>query len=96
MKTFKMLDEFKTEAQNALFTRAQASAVTSALLEKCKAEAATADDAAQIDRAAAAAMNYYLDPTQSETDALLDSLGVARISAEDIVHAIEMLLFDAE
>jgi len=96
MKTFRMLDEFKAEAAGALFTRAQAGAVTTALLSKCKEETGDSETAAEIDRAAARAMHYYLDPTQSDTDVLLDSLGVARISADDIVRAIEMLLFDAE
>jgi len=96
MKTFGMLDEFKAEAANALFTKAQATAVTAALLEKGKREAATEEKARQIDRAASSVMQYYLDPTESETDSMLDSLGVARISADDIVRTVEMLLFDAE
>ena len=38
----------------------------------------------------------YLDPNQSETDRMLDSLGVARLRTEDLVEAIKAVLFDAE
>lgn len=96
MKTFKALDEFKTEAAGAMFTKAQALAVTEALFRRGLEDITDPDDAAQIKKAQAASPAFYLDPTASATDALLDSVGVARFTAEDIVKAAEMLLFDAE
>ncbi len=38
----------------------------------------------------------YLDSTNTETDAMLDSLGVARITSEQIVSAVQAILFDAK
>ncbi len=38
----------------------------------------------------------YLDATETQTDQLLDSLGVARLTADDIVQAVEAVVFDME
>ena len=38
----------------------------------------------------------YLDATETQTDQMLDSLGVARLTTEEIAQAIEAVVFDME
>ena len=38
----------------------------------------------------------YIDATKSETDRMLDAIGVARFTTQDIVNAIQAIVFDAE
>ena len=38
----------------------------------------------------------YLDLTRTDTDTLLDSLGVARFTTQDIVSAVEDIIFNAQ
>ena len=85
MNNLKKLDEFRTEASGALFKKSQAVAVTLRLLE-----------AEVFARALKIAHVGYLDSTNTETDAMLDSLGVARITSEQIVSAVQAILFDAK
>ena len=76
MRTLTHLDEFRREAQNALFTKQQAISVTLRLLELAEFR--------------------YIDQTKTETDRMLDECGVARITAQDIIEAINALLFDVQ
>lgn len=96
MRAMSKVDEFKKEASNALFTRSQAVAVTLRLLELEMNGCDTAEEAEIFANALRIAHVGYLDATNTETDALLDSMGVARITAEDIVKAIDAIMFDAE
>lgn len=97
MRTLQKVDEFRREADKALFTKQQAVAVTMNLLE---AERKNADNSEEETRILTDAMQKiafrYLDATESETDALLDSLGVARLTSEDIIGAIDAVLFDCK
>ena len=92
----KKVEEFQREASNALFTRSQAIAVTLRLLEMEMNDSDSAEEAEALANAMRIAHIGYLDATNTETDALLDSMGVARITAEDIVKAISAIVFDAE
>ena len=38
----------------------------------------------------------YIDTTKTETDQMLDAIGVARFTTQNIVDGINALLFDAE
>ena len=96
MKTLKKLDEFRTEASGALFTKSQAIAVTLRLLEMEMNDCETPEETEVFANALKIAHVGYLDNTSTDTDALLDSLGVARITAEQVVSAVQSILFDAE
>ena len=96
MRTLNKVDEFQKEASNALFTRSQAVAVTLRLLEMEMNDSGTAEEEEVFANALRIAHVGYLDATNTETDALLDSMGVARITADDIVNAVKSILFDAE
>lgn len=97
MRMLSKIDEFKSEASNALFTRQQALSTTLYLL---KAELASPENDEEETRILNEAIQHvslhYLDETETATDAMLDSLGVARLTAEDVVRAIEVLIFEAE
>ncbi|HIT08279.1 MAG TPA: hypothetical protein IAB55_04240 [Candidatus Merdivicinus faecavium] len=92
------LDELIREAPHALYTREQAVQVSLMLLKTELNRAGSANEADILRRAIDQfTRNFrYLDPNQSETDRMLDSLGVARLRTEDIVEAIKAVLFDAE
>ena len=96
MRKLDKIDEFQREASNALFTRSQAVAVTLRLLEMEMNSCDSAEEAEVLANAMRIAHVGYLDATSTEIDTLLDSMGVARITAEDIVKAINAIVFDAE
>lgn len=96
MKNLKKLDEFRTEASGALFNKSQAVAVTLRLLEAEMNACDTPKEAEVFAKALKIAHVGYLDSTDTETDAMLDSLGVARITSEQIAAAVRAILFDAE
>lgn len=95
MRTLEAVDEFRREAGQALFTKQQAVAVTMNLLDT---ERKNPDNTEEETRILTDAMNKitfrYLDATESGTDALLDQLNVARLTSENIIEAIEAVLFD--
>lgn len=98
MRNCTKIDEFKQEAQNALFTKQQALSVVTRLLqlEAADTENHTETECQQLQDAAARVDFTYLDFTSSETDTMLDSFGVARITTEDIVKALDVVLFEVE
>lgn len=97
MRTLNKIIEFRQEASNALFTKAQALAVTMQLLElERRQPETTPEEAAVLDNAMKNLNFRYLDPTETQTDQMLDSLGVARLTTEKIVQAIEAVVFDME
>ena len=96
MNNLEKLDEFRTEASGALFNKSQAVAVTLRLLEAEMNACETPEEAEVFARALKIAHVGYLDSTNTETDAMLDSLGVARITSEQIVSAVQAILFDAK
>ncbi|MBR6791213.1 MAG: hypothetical protein IKM31_10145 [Oscillospiraceae bacterium] len=97
MRTLHTVIEFKAEAGNAVFTKQQAVAATLQLLEKEKLNPEnTAEETAVFAAAIAKAEFRYIDATKTETDRMLDGLGVARFTTEDIVNGIEALLFDVK
>lgn len=95
MRILEAVDEFRREAGQALFTKQQAIAVTMSLLDT---ERKNPDNTEEETRILTDAMNKitfrYLDATESGTDALLDQLNVARLTSENIIAAIEAVLFD--
>ena len=95
MRTLYKVDEFRTEGSKAIFTKQQAVAVTLQLL---KAEADFPDNTPEETRILNDAMKkinfQYLDYTSSETDTMLDTLNVARFTTEDILSAIDNVVFE--
>lgn len=97
MRTLTHLDEFRREAQNALFTKQQAISVTLRLLELEKnSQENTDQESVILEQAMRKAEFRYIDQTKTETDRMLDECGVARITAQDIIEAINALLFDVQ
>lgn len=97
MRSLDKIDEFRREAGSALFTKQQAIAVTLRLLELEIADPQNTDEEKQILTDAMRNINFtYLDATSSETDALLDSLSVARLTAENIIDAINVIIFESK
>ncbi len=96
MNNLKKLDEFRTEASGALFNKSQAVAVTLRLLEAEMNACETPEEAEVFANALKIAHVGYLDSTNTETDAMLDSLGVVRITSEQIVSAVQAIRFDAK
>ena len=96
MRTLNLVDEFRQEATQALFNKQQAIAVTYKLLEMELANPAnSAQDQAILAAAAQRVSIRYLDQTQTGTDQLLDSLGVARFTAQNITDALKTLIFES-
>lgn len=97
MRTLQHIEEFKREASNALFTKQQAISITLRLLElEANDPEGNEEDRATLLEAMEKTEFRYLDSTKTNTDQLLDSFGVARITAEDIVAAIDYILFDVK
>ncbi len=97
MNNLPFIDEFKKEAANAMFTKQQAVAATLQLLTAECTKAENSQNDVKIFKAAIEKAEFkYIDSTTTGTDAMLDSLGVARFTAEEIVNAINALLFDVK
>lgn len=96
MRSLPILDEFKREAPNALYTKEQAMQIALKLLKKELDRAGSKEDAAVIRKAIEYFSFSYLDATETETDAMLDAFNVARLTTEDITEAIKVVLFEAE
>lgn len=97
MHDFEKIDEFRREASSALFTKQQAIAVTLNLFERELASGSNSDKEKAILEKAMQKINVrYLDQTTSETDQMLDTLGVARFTSEDIMEAIDAMIFDSQ
>lgn len=97
MRTLYKLEEFKREAGEALFTKQQAVAVTLRLLElELNDPQNSEEDRRILSDAMKKATFSYLDSTQMEIDALLDSVGAARISASSVADAVSRIIFDVE
>lgn len=95
MRSLNKIDEFRREAGNALFTKQQAVAVTLRLLEMESNDPNNTQQETEILNAAMRKINFtYLDATHTQTDALLDSLSVARLTANDIIEAINLIIFE--
>ena len=86
--------EFQEEAANAVFTKQQAVAATLQLLRR--EENDPVNTAEETAAAVGRAEFRYIDATKTETDRMLDAIGVARFTAADVVRAIHDLLFDLQ
>ena len=95
MKNIKVLNEFRTEAKDALFTKHQAVAITLRLLQTALAEA-DEDDKPVISKALERITFSYLDSTATQIDDMLDEVGVARFTSEQIIEAINNVIFDVK
>lgn len=97
MRTLNKVIEFKQEAPHALFTKAQALAVMLRLFDTERQQPEnTPAETAVFEQAMKSVHFRYLDATETQTDQMLDSLGVARLTADDIVQAVEAVVFDVE
>lgn len=97
MRSLNGIDEFKREAANAVFTKEQAMQISLRLLKKeLENPANSPEDTAVLKKAMEYFSFEYLDATTTETDKMLDAFNVARLTTEDIVEAIKVLLFDAK
>ena len=97
MRTMKYVDEFRREAANAVFTKQQAVSVTLQLLTLEMDEPGNSEEETALFRKALERAEFrYIDATKTQTDKMLDAIGVARFTTEDLVNAIEMIVFDAE
>ena len=95
MKSLTVIDEFRVEAKEALFTKQQAVAITLRLLQAELAEA-EGKDAEVLSKALKSISFSYLDATATRIDEMLDEVGVARFTSEQIINAIQNVLFDVE
>ena len=96
MRTLNSVSEFQTEAANAVFTKQQAISATLQLLTKEWNDPAIRLRKIGSGNAIQRAEFRYIDATKSETDRMLDAIGVARFTTQDIVNAIQAIVFDAE
>ena len=93
MRTLNSVSEFQTEAANAVFTKQQAISATLQLLTKeWNDPGNTPEEKSVLENAIQRAEFRYID----ETDRMLDAIGVARFTTQDIVNAIQAIVFDAE
>ena len=96
MRTLNSVSEFQTEAANAVFTKQQAISATLQLLTKeWNDPGNTPEEKSVLENAIQRAEFRYIDATKSETDRMLDAIGVARFTTQDIVNAIQAIVFDA-
>ncbi len=97
MRNLEFVEEFRQEAQHALFTKKQAVAVTMRLLEEeLKNDANTEEEQKILEGAMQRIDFHYLDTTNSLTDEILDAADVARINAENIADAIDVVVFETK
>lgn len=97
MRTLEFIEEFRHEAQHALFTKKQAITVTMRLLEaELHSDSNTEEEKKILEGAMQRIDFHYLDTTSSRTDEILDAADVARISAENIADAIDVVLFETK
>ena len=97
MRTLESVNEFKTEAADAVFTKQQAVAATLQLLQTEKDNAEnTPEETALFAKALAQAEFRYIDDNITQTDRMLDALGVAHYTTDKITKAIEDLVFDVQ
>ena len=97
MRTLHRLEEFKRESGDALFTKQQAIAVTLQLLELERNDPQNSEEERRVLSDAIKNSAFtYLDSTQTEIDTLLDTAGVARISATSVAAAVSQIIFDVE
>ena len=95
MRTLNSVSEFQTEAANAVFTKQQAISATLQLLTKeWNDPGNTPEEKSVLENAIQRAEFRYIDATKSER--MLDAIGVARFTTQDIVNAIQAIVFDAE
>ena len=95
MKNITVFNEFRTEAKDALFTKQQAVAVTLRLLQTALSEA-NEDDKKVVSKALETISFSYLDSTATRIDDMLDEVGVARFTFEQIIEAINNVIFDVK
>ena len=97
MRSLPIVDEFKKEAANALFTREQAMQVTLKLLARELESPANKPEETEVLKKAVEYFNFqHLDATVSETDGMLDAFNVPRLTTYDIVEAIKTVIFEAD
>lgn len=97
MRNLDFVEEFRREAQHALFTKKQAVAVTMRLLETELNSGSNTEEERKILEGAMQRIDFhYLDTTSSRTDEILDAADVARISAENIADAIDVVVFETK
>lgn len=95
MRMLTFIDEFRSEASKAIFTKEQALAVMQKLLQKEIADPQnTEKELKQLEEALAKVDVRYVDATSTETDMMLDEMNVARLTADEIVAALENILFE--
>ena len=95
MRTLNSVSEFQTEAANAVFTKQQAISATLQLLTKeWNDPGNTPEEKSVLENAIQRAEFRYIDATKS--DRMLDAIVVARFTTQDIVNAIQAIVFDAE
>ncbi len=97
MRNLELVEEFRREAQHALFTKQQAVVVTLRLLEAERNNESNTEEEQKILSDAMQRINFhYLDTTSSRTDEILDAAGVARLSADNIADAIDVVVFESK
>lgn len=96
MRPLPVIEEFKREARNAIFTKEQAMQISLKLLTKeLQSPDNTDEEKAVLQKAVEYFSLRYLDETQTETDAMLDAFNVARLTTDDIAEGLKVVLFDA-
>ena len=97
MRSLKKIEEFRREASNALFTKEQAIVVATKLFELELSQPDLGEnDRNVLENALSRISLRYFDTTETETDAILDAAGVARLTVNDIADAMDVMLFEAQ
>lgn len=97
MRFLNKVDEFKQETTNALFTKEQALAVTIKLFDLELADPSNSEEDIRVLTDARQRVSIqYFDSTATQVDEILDSVGVARLTAQDIAQAIDVMLFESK
>lgn len=97
MRKLQIVDEFRQEAANSLFTKTQALAITIRLLQLELADSANSDEEIRVLSSALQRFDFgYLDNNTTQIDNILDSASVARLKSTDILAAIDAIIFDVK
>ncbi len=97
MRFLNKVDEFKQEANNALFTKEQAIAVAVKLFDVELADPSNSEEDIRVLTDAKNRVSIrYFDSTATQVDEILDSVGVARLTVQDIAQAIDVMLFESK
>ena len=96
MRILYCIDELKAEASCAVFTRHQALALSTKLLQEELLNSQNTNQDREILKAAIKRLPSLFDAATTKTDLLLDSLNIAHLITNDIILILQAAVHEAQ